>query len=150
VAAFVAASVGCVRRTPPASATSAADLRSADSAKKALADRSPSSATQAVTFDESERSRFTRVEQMIQAHFAGVRVTPKGGGFSIQIRGAGSFATSNEPLVLVDGVTRTTADLGGVNPKDVVRIEVIKDAAASYYGVRGANGVIVITTKRGR
>jgi TonB-dependent SusC/RagA subfamily outer membrane receptor len=45
---------------------------------------------------------------------------------------------------------RSTVDLAGVDPKEVERIEVIKDAAAAYYGVRGANGVLVITTRRTR
>lgn len=84
---------------------------------------------------------------MIQAHFAGVQVTQQGGNYTIQIRGVGSFGSSNEPLVIVDGATRTVADLGRVSPLDVQRIEVFKDAAASFYGSRGANGVIVITTR---
>ena len=86
---------------------------------------------------------------MIQARFSGVEVTQAGNAFSIKIRGAGSFASSNEPLIVIDGAVRTTADLASVNPKDVVRIEVMKDSAAAFYGVRGANGVIVITTRRG-
>jgi len=81
--------------------------------------------------------------------FSGVQVTPKGGGFAIQIRGTGSFASNNEPLVIVDGATRSTSDLGRIDPRDVERIEVVKDAAASFYGVRGANGVILIKTRRG-
>jgi iron complex outermembrane receptor protein len=114
------------------------------------AERSRSSATQSVDFNEEERSRFTRVELMIQAHFSGVQVTPKGNGFSIRIRGTGSFGANNEPLVVVDGASRSTADLAGINPREVERIEVVKDAAASFYGMRGANGVIVIKTRRGR
>jgi TonB-dependent SusC/RagA subfamily outer membrane receptor len=102
-----------------------------------------------VDFEEAERSRFTRVEQMIQARFSGVQVFPKGGGYTIQIRGTGSFGSSNEPLVIIDGASRSTADLGAIDPRDVERIAVVKDAAASFYGVRGANGVIMITTRRG-
>lgn len=84
---------------------------------------------------------------MIQANFSVITVTPKGSGFSIQSRGSGSFASSNEPLVIIDGASRTTADLRGISPKEVERIEIVKDAAASFYRVRGANGVIVITTR---
>jgi len=102
-----------------------------------------------VTFDDAERARFTRVEQMIQARFSGVQVLPSGGNFTIQIRGTGSFGSGNEPLVVIDGATRTVRDLGSVHPREVMRIEVMKDAAASFYGSRGANGVIVITTRRG-
>jgi TonB-dependent SusC/RagA subfamily outer membrane receptor len=139
-------SAACHRRPP----NDAERARPADSARSAVAERSRSSATQAVDFDEVERSRFTRVELMIQAHFSGVQVTPRGNGFAIQIRGTGSFGSSNDPLVVIDGASRTTADLGAVNPRDVERIEVVKDAAASFYGVRGANGVIVIKTRRAR
>jgi TonB-dependent SusC/RagA subfamily outer membrane receptor len=127
-----------------------AEMPNADSARNARADRSRSSATQAVNFTEDERTRFTRVEQMIQARFSGVEVIPKGNGFSIQIRGKGSFGSSNEPLVVIDGVSRSVADLGGINTRDVERIEIVKDAAGSFYGVRGANGVILIKTRRGR
>ena len=102
-----------------------------------------------VTFTDAERNRFTRVEQMIQAKFAGVQVSQGSGGYAIRIRGTGSMALSNDPLVLIDGVTRSVADLGKISPKDVDTIAVVKDAAAAYYGVRGANGVILIKTRRG-
>jgi TonB-dependent SusC/RagA subfamily outer membrane receptor len=148
LAACLAPAAACLRRSG-ADADRARAL-SADSARAVRAEQSRSSATQAVTFAEAERTRYTRVEQMIQARFAGVTVVPRGRGFSIQIRGTGSFTSSNEPLVLIDGVTRSTSDLGGVTPRDVERIEIVKDAAASIYGVRGANGVIVVTTRRGR
>ena len=143
-------STACHRQSRADSEAQRAEAQAADSVRNARVEQSRSSATQAVSFDENERSRFTRVEQMIQAKFSGVTVTPRGNGFSIKIRGTASFSSSNEPLVLIDGVSRTTADLGGINPKDVDRIEVVKDAAASFYGSRGANGVIVITTRRGR
>lgn len=147
--AYLAAGTACHRPSTTDNAAARERARTADSVRNAQAARSQSSATQVVEFDESERSRFTRVEQMIQAHFPGVQVTPRGNGFAIRIRGTGSFGSSNDPLVLIDGVSRAAADLSGVNPRDVVRIEVVKDAAASFYGVRGANGVIVIKTRRG-
>ena len=122
---------------------------SSDSTRNANQERSRSSATQAVSFDDAERARFTRVEQMIQARFSGVQVIPNGGNFTIQIRGTGSFGSSNEPLVVIDGAVRTIRDLSSVHPREVSRIEIMKDAAASFYGARGANGVIVTTTRRG-
>lgn len=140
----------CHRQPATGGDVEPANARAEDSTRSALAERSRSSATQAVDFDESERTRFTRVEQMIQARFSGVQVIQKGSGYSIQIRGTGSFGSSNEPLVVIDGASRSVADLRGINPRDVERIEVMKDAAASYYGVRGANGVIVIKTRRAR
>ncbi|HVS61025.1 MAG TPA: TonB-dependent receptor plug domain-containing protein [Gemmatimonadaceae bacterium] len=147
---YLAASTACLRHSTTDTDAERAEARSADSARNARVEQSRSSATQVVDFEESERTRFTRVEQMIQARFSGVQVIPKGGGFTIQIRGTGSFGSSNEPLVVIDGASRSTADLRGIDPRDVERIEVVKDAAASFYGVRGANGVIVITTRRGR
>jgi TonB-dependent SusC/RagA subfamily outer membrane receptor len=144
----LAASNACIRRSSVEGEEERAKEQSVDSARSASAQRSNSSATQAVDFDESERSRFTRVEQMIQARFSGVSVVQNGSNYTIQIRGAGSFASSNEPLIVIDGGRRTVADLRGVNPKDVLRIELMKDGAASFYGSRGANGVIVIKTIR--
>jgi TonB-dependent SusC/RagA subfamily outer membrane receptor len=148
LATFVVAMAGCFRRSaqPDVGSTPQA---SSDSAQSTSQERSRSSASQAVSFDDADRARFTRVEQMIQARFSGVQVMPRGSGFAIQIRGTGSFSSGNEPLVVIDGATRTVQDLGSVHPRDVVRIEVMKDAAASFYGARGANGVIVITTRRG-
>ena len=148
LATFVVAIAGCFRHSANGDAGSTPQALS-DSARSANQERSRSSATQAVSFDDAERARFTRVEQMIQARFSGVQVTPKAGGFAIQIRGTGSLGSGNEPLVVIDGATRTVQDLGTVHPRDVVRIEVMKDAAASFYGSRGANGVIIITTRRG-
>src|SRR5262245_36457318 len=148
LATYLVAMTGCFRHAAQRDGGSATQA-SSDSARSANQERSRSSATQAVTFDDAERSRFTRVEQMIQARFSGVQVTPKGGGFAIQIRGTGSLSLSNEPLVVIDGALRTVQDLGTVHPRDVMRIEVMKDAAASFYGSRGANGVILITTRRG-
>ena len=147
LATHLVAMAGCFRHSgqPDVGSTTQA---SSDSARAANQERSRSSATQAVTFDDAERARFTRVEQMIQARFSGVQVIPNGGNFTIQIRGTGSFGSGNEPLVVIDGATRTVRDLSSVHPREVMRIEVMKDAAASFYGARGANGVIVITTRR--
>jgi TonB-dependent SusC/RagA subfamily outer membrane receptor len=148
--ACLAAEIACVRHAAPAIDAERAQTASADSVRSARAERNRSSATQAVVFTEDARRRFTRVEQMIQARVSGVRVVPRGSGFTIQIRGKGSVGSSTEPLVVIDGAPRSTVDLAGVDPKEVERIEVIKDAAAAYYGVRGANGVLVITTRRTR
>lgn len=150
VAATIAAGA-CARHAAPDAEARAAAARSADSARVAAADRSRSSATQVATFTVAESARFTRVEQMLAARFPSVRVVPQGNEYVIQIRGAGSLgAASNEPLVIIDGAHRSTADLRAVDTRDVARIEVIKDGAAALYGVRGANGVIVISTRRGR
>ena len=85
---------------------------------------------------------------MIQARFTGVTVTPSANGFMIRIRGSASLALSNEPLILIDGVSRASLDLRSIDPRVVERIEIVKDGAASFYGSRGANGVVIITTTR--
>lgn len=91
-----------------------------------------------------------RLEQALQGTAAGVSVTPTSGapgaGLSITIRGVASNSV-NGPLVIIDGYQ---GDLGTLNPNDVASISVLKDAQAAIYGVAGANGVILITTKSGR
>jgi len=146
---YIIANVACVQHAANPGAVSPDNAHVADSVQAARTERSRTSASQVVTFAEAERGKYTRVEYMIQARFSGVEVTQNGGAFSIRIRGTSSFASSNAPLIIIDGANLTTADLGSVNPKDVVRIEIMKDSAAAFYGVRGANGVIVITTRRG-
>jgi len=93
------------------------------------------------------------VNQMIQGRAAGVQITQgsaqPGGGFSVRIRGATSITAGNEPLYVIDGLPG--APLNAVNPGDIKSIEILKDASATaIYGSRGANGVIIITTKEGQ
>ena len=113
-------------------------------------------------------------DQMLQGKVAGVQVTSNsgapGGATSIRIRGASSLNSSNEPLYVVDGVPMSTAgsDIGGfdwaggtngqtkvnplaaIAPSDIVSIDVLKDASAcAIYGAAGANGVVLVTTRRG-
>ena len=141
----VACAHGAAARTDPQVAT-AGQL---DSLRGVAAKRRVSSGLQAVDITDADRDRFTRVEQMIQAKFSGVEVSANGAGYHLHIRGAESFSSGTEPLLIVDGTTmNSVSDLSSVNPRDVVRIEVLKDAAASLYGVRGGNGVIVVTTYR--
>ena len=90
----------------------------------------------------------------LQGQAAGVLIINDGGGApgaegTIQVRGASSLNAGNGPLYLVDGVINPNG--ATINPMDIERVEVLKDAAsASIYGVRGANGVILITTKKGK
>ena len=107
------------------------------------------------------------IDQALQGRLAGVQVnqnsgTP-GGGISVRVRGSSSIAASNQPLYVIDGVPLSTGDFsqlgyGGqnvnaltdINPSDIESIDVLKDAsAAAIYGSRAANGVVLITTKRG-
>jgi TonB-linked SusC/RagA family outer membrane protein len=98
-----------------------------------------------------EKLNPTRVEQALQGQVSGVNITSgsgsPGSGLNIRIRGI-STNGDNNPLILVDG--NVIVDLSVLNPNDIESINVIKDATAGIYGVRGANGVILITTKSGR
>ncbi|MFD1095004.1 SusC/RagA family TonB-linked outer membrane protein [Salegentibacter chungangensis] len=91
-----------------------------------------------------------KVEQALQGTAAGVNVTPESGapgsGININIRGIASNS-ENGPLVLIDGYQ---GDLGTLNPNDVESISILKDAQAAIYGIAGANGVVLITTKSGK
>ena len=93
----------------------------------------------------------TRIEQALQGQVAGVQVTTESGSpgsaSNIRIRGI-STNGDNRPLILVDG--NVIEDLSVINPGDIESINVLKDATAGIYGVRAANGVILITTKTGR
>ncbi len=95
-----------------------------------------------------------RVDQALQGQVAGVQVNyatgSPGGSANIRIRG---FTTNgdNNPLILVDGVPYASNEgLNALNPSDIESISVLKDASAGIYGVRAANGVVLITTKQGK
>ncbi|GAC1516840.1 MAG: hypothetical protein NVS1B4_14430 [Gemmatimonadaceae bacterium] len=103
-------------------------------------------------------ARLPRVEDLLQG-MPGVYLAPVAGGlYRIRIRGQHSvrgISTDDDPLLVVDGVPMSGAaqarTLAGLSPADVAQIDVLKDTAAtSRFGSRGANGVIVITTKRAR
>lgn len=90
--------------------------------------------------------------QLLQGQVSGVQVTQTnaqpGASFTVRIRGTNSITSSSDPLYVIDGYAG--ADITSLNPNDVASIEVLKDASATaIYGSRGANGVILITTKRG-
>jgi len=89
----------------------------------------------------------------LQGKAAGVQVISSSGkpgsGPSVRIRGATSVISGNEPLYVVDGVP--TTDISGINPNDIESMSVLKDASsAAIYGAQGANGVVIITTRRGK
>jgi TonB-dependent starch-binding outer membrane protein SusC len=106
-----------------------------------------------VAMEETRGNRYNSVEEMLAGRVAGVQVTRTSSGISVRIRGSGSLRANMEPLYVVDGVTVIVGRAGSglsISPHEIERIEVLKDAAASaMYGSRGANGVVVITTKRG-
>ena len=108
------------------------------------------------------------LEQALQGNAAGVQVTQNsgtpGGGIAVRVRGASSILAGNEPLYVVDGIPINTGSysqlgvgnqqsnsLADINPNDIASLEVLKDAAAAaLYGSRASNGVVLITTKRGK
>lgn len=124
-----------------------------------------------ISSQELERQPVTNPLQAMQGRVAGVMITQQngapGGPFEVRVRGNNSIASGNNPLYVIDGVpfnselngTTTTggffiqqpSTLASINPQDIESIEILKDAdATSIYGSRGANGVILITTKKAR
>ncbi|HEY7236137.1 MAG TPA: TonB-dependent receptor plug domain-containing protein [Gemmatimonadaceae bacterium] len=106
-----------------------------------------------VTSDDINQRPGQPIEEILQAKVPGIIVMrTTDGGIAVQMRGASSFYSSSEPLYVVDGVPFKTGPGGalvGVNPYDIDTIKVLKDPAdTAIYGIRGGNGVIVITTKR--
>ncbi|WP_373519341.1 SusC/RagA family TonB-linked outer membrane protein [Pricia sp.] len=97
----------------------------------------------------------SRVDQVLQGRAAGVQVTQTSGapgaGTSIRVRGGNSITGSNEPLWVIDGIiVGTNFNLNNLNANDIESIEVLKDASSiAIYGSRGANGVVLVTTKSG-
>lgn len=112
-------------------------------------------AVASVTAEQIAKVPVTSVDQALQGRAAGVQVTNNdgapGGGVSVMIRGVGSIATgANDPLYVVDGYP-IPGGLNNINPNDIATIDVLKDASATaIYGVRAANGVVIVTTKKGR
>ena len=126
-----------------------------------------------VEVEEEVANQSNSIDQLLQGRAAGVQVvqnsaTP-GAGISVKIRGTNSLRGNNEPLYVVDGVIISSAGedvlpagvgnlgqesqngLNGINPRDIESIQVLKDASATaIYGSRGANGVVLITTKKGK
>jgi TonB-linked SusC/RagA family outer membrane protein len=106
----------------------------------------------------------TSFDQALAGRAAGVSITSNGGALNaapvFRIRGVNSIQLSSYPLIIIDGITAFTGDVGGtaqnnpladLNPNDIESMEVLKDAsAAAIYGSRAANGVLVITTKKGK
>jgi len=106
-----------------------------------------------ISADQIAKVPVTTLDQAIQGRSAGVQVTNNdgapGGGVQVQIRGIGSFG-NNDPLYVVDGYP-LTGGINTINPSDIASIDILKDASATaIYGNRASNGVVIITTKRGR
>lgn len=115
-----------------------------------------------VKADELTLSPVANVGQGLQGRVAGMQINENsgapGGNFSVRVRGINSINGSSEPLYIIDGVqisgggtVTAMSPLSQINPNDIESVEVLKDAsAAAIYGARGANGVVLITTKQGK
>ncbi|HEY4206646.1 MAG TPA: TonB-dependent receptor [Puia sp.] len=123
--------------------------------------RDVTGAVKSLKTEDFNRGVVTSPEQLIQGKAAGVNVTSSSGepgaSMGISIRGPGGIRTGNTPLFVVDGLPLDNSTTGGgdplnfLNAADIVSMDVLKDASATaIYGSRGANGVIIITTKKGR
>ncbi|MEZ5018919.1 MAG: TonB-dependent receptor plug domain-containing protein [Bacteroidales bacterium] len=90
-------------------------------------------------------SNFSSIYDLLRGRFPGVEVINTPAGPAIQVRGTNSLSLSGEPLFIVDGIP--VDDISTIEPVNIRSVNVLKDAAASYYGTRGTNGVIVIETR---
>ncbi len=114
-----------------------------------------------VSADLNDRGSVNSASELLMGKVSGVQITQgngqPGAGATIRIRGGSSLNASNNPLVVIDGVpvasnagAGMSNPLGNINPNDIASFTILKDAsAAAIYGSRGANGVIIITTKKG-
>ncbi|HEY4149455.1 MAG TPA: SusC/RagA family TonB-linked outer membrane protein, partial [Chitinophagaceae bacterium] len=105
-----------------------------------------------VPMANTEKTPVFGTSQLLQGTVSGVQVTQTnsqpGASFTVRVRGTNSISSSSDPLYVIDGYAG--ADINALNPNDIASIEVLKDASATaIYGSRGANGVILITTKKG-
>lgn len=113
-----------------------------------------SSAIAKVRSDDLDERPTSRIDHAVAGKLAGVQVQEVSGspgkGLTVKVRGGGSINYSTAPLYVVDGFP-INSGLDNINPNDIQSIEVLKDAAsASIYGSRGANGVVIVTTKSGK
>ena len=112
-------------------------------------------AVSSVTEEDFATMRTGRIEEVLMGRVPGLTVLRLANGdYTLRIRGRVSFMGDDEPLLVLDGMPIThgvSRALSMIDPRDVARVDVLKDAGATaMYGVQGGNGVIVITTRRGR
>ncbi len=136
-----------------------------------ITDRERTGSISRITSKDIEKQPVNNILMALQNRVPGLQITQQtgvpGGGFSIQIRGQNSIHSGNDPLYIIDGVNFPSTQISGsstlvlgasgaspmstLNPNDIESVEVLKDAdATAIYGSRGANGVVLITTKKGK
>lgn len=136
------AACACARSAPQTSGTEAVP-------------RPDRAAAPAVSSEDVARMPGESIEKLLMSRTPGIYVyRTNDGSLAIRIRGSTSFQGNNEPLIVIDGVPVDGAQGGvltGLNPYDIASIRVLKEPTdITMYGVRGANGVILITTKKGQ
>lgn len=149
---IIASLSGCARPRQVAAAATPAEEPRVET-PRADATRAAGTMESVNSIDDSlfGQQPVSRVEELFIGRFPGVQVFNVNGQVQLRIRGASSFNANTEPLILVDGQQMTPGSGGliGLNPRDIRKIEVLKDAVSmAEFGVRGSNGVIKITTKR--
>lgn len=110
-----------------------------------VTDRDKLSALANLNSNDMDFSQYSTIQELIQGRFAGVQIV----NGEVIIRGINSINSSSAALVIVDGVQVGGSVLNSIPPTQVSSINVIKDGSAAIYGSRGANGVLIIETKRG-
>ena len=114
-----------------------------------------SGSVSSVTASQIEKVPVTSLEQSLQGRAAGVQVTNNdgapGANMTVLVRGVGSLGSyGNGPLYVIDGYP-TSGGINNINPSDIATIDILKDASATaIYGIRAANGVVIVTTKKGK
>jgi len=165
----VSAEMGIIRLLPIANDLNEVEINAGYYTVK---DRERTGSISTITAEQIGRQPVNNPLMALQGNMPGIQITQKnglpGGALSVQIRGQNSIRSGNDPLYIIDGVNYPSTKISGsstnlafinggvsplslINPGDIQSIEVLKDAdATAIYGSRGANGVILITTKRGQ
>jgi TonB-dependent SusC/RagA subfamily outer membrane receptor len=156
VALALLAASGCAHSPAPVRAGPGADSVAADEPGASVPDLAGAGASPADSRTVDVEAMHgaggaVRMEDLLVGRLAGVQVLSVPGGVVVRIRGASTLMGVQEPLYVVDGMPIEPGPGGllAISPGDIATIEVLKDAAStSYYGVRGANGVVIIRTRR--
>lgn len=149
---------GCSRKPAPEGSARPVAAAAEDSVSVGYGSVSRRAVTGAVaSLNEKDlaTTRVARIEDALIGRVAGLDVqrSPEG-VLRLRVRGATSINGSNEPLLVIDGMPiaggASSGALDGLQPSDIARVSVLKDAEAAIYGSQGANGVVLINTKRGK
>lgn len=111
-----------------------------------ISDKEKMTAVSSINKDDFDFSMYSDIYEVIRGRFAGVQVQSNG---DIIIRGVNSFNSSSAALIVIDGISSNAGTLSSIPTSQVKNISVLKDGGAAIYGTRGANGVVLIETKKG-